>query len=358
MTLKHKINIIFIAGIATALLGIINCGKCLAAGKMNILTSTSDLKSLTEAVGGKHVNVSALATGRQDPHFIQAKPSYMMKAKKADLWVRVGLELEIGYEQLIIDGSRNRKIRFGNPGHLDVSEGVLRLEVPTTQKVDRSMGDVHPLGNPHYWLDPCNGRIMAKNICRRLKQLDPENAQSYESNLSVFLKKLDAALFGPELLKVIDGDKLCALAGKDKLENFINNYNLKSPKQKICLGGWMAKLKPCKGKKIVTYHRSWSYLANRFGLVVADELEPKPGIPPSPRHVLKVIGKMKTEKIKVILMEPFYSRKAPDLIADKTGAKVVVVANSVGGQETATDYISMIDNVLDKIITALKDKKN
>jgi ABC-type Zn uptake system ZnuABC Zn-binding protein ZnuA len=193
---------------------------------------------------------------------------------------------------------------------LDVSEGILKLEVPAG-KIDRSMGDVHPMGNPHYWLDPYNGKIIAKNICQRLKQLDPADANDYDRNLVAFNSKLDNAM-----------------------------------------AGWVVKLKPFEHSKIVTYHRSWPYFANRFNLDVVAELEPKPGIPPGPGHILEVINTMKSEKVKIILMELFYNRDDADAVAKKTGAKVVVVPNAVN--EQVKDYIAMLDNIVTQLSDALK----
>ena len=291
------------------------------------------------------MEVTAIATGHEDPHFIAAKPSFMMAARKADLWIRVGLQLEIGYEQLILDGSRNAKIRVGTSGHLDASQGVLRLEVPT-QKIDRSMGDVHPLGNPHYWLDPLNGRIVAKSIGKRLAKLAPANADYFKERTRSFQRELDERMFGRELVAKVGGGKLWALLLKGKLDKTLEKPGVPP------LGGWLATMKPYAGRKIVTYHRSWSYFVHRFGLVVAGELEPKPGIPPSPGHVADIVERVKADGVKVLLMEPFYSRKAPDLVAAETGIKVVVCANSVAGQPEATDYLSMIDNIVNRVSSA------
>lgn len=283
-----------------------------AKDKLNVLTTTEDLKSVTQFIGGDKVTVDSLGRGTQDPHFLEAKPSYMMKAKKADLFIRVGLELEIGYEQLILDGSRNQRIQIGKPGHLDASEGIQPLELPT-QKVDRSMGDIHPLGNPHYWLDPLNAKIIAADIAGRMSELSPENADHFKANLAAFDKKIDKKM--PE---------------------------------------WESKMAPFKGAKVAIYHRSWPYFFNRFGLVDACELEPKPGIPPSPGHLADVIEIMKRDKIKLILIEVFYDDSSAKFVADKTGAKVIVVPNSVGGDDGAKDYFSLIDTLVDKISTTLR----
>jgi len=334
-----RINRAAFLGTITAALAALTFGSSPAAAKLKVVTTTTDLASITEAIGGDHVEVSSIATGYQDPHFVEAKPSFMMMAHKADLFVRVGLELEIGWEPLILDGARNPDIRLGTRGHLDVSEGVIRLEIPSTQKVDRSMGDIHPLGNPHYWTDPYNGRIIARNIAKRLALLDPEHADLYEANCSLYIRRIDEMSFGKGLVEAIGGERLWSLEIAGRLDAFLSKKGLE-------LGGWIGMMRLHKGTKVVTYHRSWSYVANRFGFIVAEELEPKPGIPPSPGHVVEVIKRMKMEEIKILIMEPFYSRRAPDLVSQKTGAKVVMVTNSVGGQNEAPDYITMIDNIV------------
>ncbi|MDI6788648.1 MAG: metal ABC transporter substrate-binding protein, partial [Planctomycetota bacterium] len=257
----------------------------------------------------------------------------------------------------IIDGSRNTKIRIGNAGHLDASENIIRLEVPTTQKVDRAMGDIHPLGNPHYWLDPYNARVVAKNITERLKKLSAEHKETFDKNYGIFIKQLDEAMFGAEPVKEIGGDKLWELELAGKLDEFLTKTNeLRTPNSELRLGGWVKKMKPYQGRQIVTYHRSWTYFANRFGLVVAGELEPKPGIPPSPKHLSEVINKIKSENIKVLLMESFYSPDAPEFVAKKTGILIMPTAGSVGGEKEATNYIAMIDNIVAKIDKAFGGK--
>jgi zinc/manganese transport system substrate-binding protein len=319
---------------------------CMAADKLNVVTTTTNLASIAQAVGGDHVSAVSIGGGDEDPHFIQAKPSYMMKAHKADLWICIGMELEIGYERLILEGSRNPRIQLNTPGHLDASEGISKLEVPT-ERVTRAMGDVHPLGNPHYWLDPYNGRIIAANICRRLKQLDSDHSADYDRNLAAFLLKLDDAMFGEKLVAAIGGERLWRMELAGTLDNFIKDSN-----NVPSVGGWAAKMKPFEHAKIVIYHRSWPYFFHRFNLDDVAELEPKPGIPPGPAHILEVINTMKAQNAKVILMEPFYNKLDADAVAKKTGAKVVVVPNSVDDQ--VKDYIAMLDNVVTKLSDALK----
>lgn len=319
------------------------------SASIEVVTTTPDLKSITEYIGGDKVSVMSISTGYQDPHFIDAKPSYMIKAKRADLFVKVGLDLEIGWEPLIIEGSRNPKIQKGTQGYLDASEGVMRLQVPTG-KIDRSMGDIHPYGNPHYWTDPINGKIIAKNIANRLCAIYPSDASYFQKNLSIFNSRIDEALFGKKLTDKAGGENLSEMLVRGKFYEFIRSNNLHGE-----LGGWMSEMMPFQNAKIVTYHNSWPYFASRFGLQIIDQLEPKPGIPPGPTHIKEVIEQMKTQHVKVLLMEPFYDDKPAKLVAENTSATIVVAPNSVGGSDKAKDYISLIDTILQSIAAALKN---
>lgn len=306
--MKKLIAKIFIFLFSVCLLqGVVSASK----EKIEIVTTTSNLKSIAEFIGKDKVEVLSLTNGFQDPHFIDPKPSFMLKARKADLWISVGMQLEISWESLIIEGSRNPKIRTGSIGYLDVSNGITPLDVPQT--VDRSMGDVHPSGNPHYWLDPLNAKVIAGNITKRLSEISPQDKAYFEQNLSDFNKRID---------------------------------------QKII--GWKKELENLKGKDICVYHRSWPYFAQSFGLQVACELEPKPGIAPSPGHLKEVIETVKQKNIKIILMEVFYDEKPARFVSQQTGAKVVVVPNSVGGAKDAKDYFSLMDAIIGKIVEAMQ----
>lgn len=323
-----------------------------SAATLKVVTTTTALASIARWVGGEKVTVSSIATGYQDPHFIEPKPSYMTMARAANLWIRVGLELEAGWEEAIIDGSRNRKIRVGTLGHVDVSDGVTPLEVPTG-KADRSLGDIHPYGNPHYWLDPFNGKIIAWNIANRLSQLSPDDKDYFWARYASFRDALDRAMFGSALVdKLLDaGIKMNDVWYWQKTGQLYPW--LKERKWDGLIAGWYGLMLQHEGKSIVTYHRSWSYLSSRFRFQVAAELEPKPGIPPSPKHVGEVTSLMQKQRIRVLLMEPFYALDYPNLVAQQTGATVVVAANSVGGTQAARDYISMIDAVLRAVAAGL-----
>jgi zinc/manganese transport system substrate-binding protein len=320
------------------------CLVCEAgSGKLNIVATTPDLASIATAVAGDKADVRSICTGKEDPHFLTAKPSFILQARNADLWIRIGLELEIGWEAPILDGSRNTRVRVGEKGHLDASESVLILDAPQTV-VTRAMGDVHPMGNPHYWLDPLNGRRIAGAIAERLAILAPADAAVFRQNAEAFRKALDERMFGAALVKAAGADALWAKAQDGTLAAFLDE-----PANKGKAGGWTAAMLPWRGQKIVTYHKSWIYFANRFGLSVAAELEPKPGVPPTASHLAEVAETAKAEGVKIVLQELFYSAKAANQIAGKSGAKVVVVANSVGGQPEATDYLALFDLIVKRI---------
>lgn len=282
-----------------------------AKGKIRVLTTSTDLKSIAEYVGGDRVEVKSIATGAEDLHFVDAKPSSILQAQKTDLFVVVGLEMEVGWAPSIIDGARNPKIRPGNDGYVDASVGCNILEKPMG-KVDRSMGDIHPYGNPHYWLDPANGKIISENIARALKKISPSDADYFEKNKNAFQNKID-----------------------EKLKT------------------WQAKMKPYKGAKIVTYHRSFPNFARRFGLDVIEYMEPKPGIPPSPSHLAKLILKMKKENVKLIMVEPYLNLRAAKVVAGKTGATVLSAPPSVGGVKSVNDYFELFDYLVDNIVKIL-----
>ncbi len=286
---------------------------CLAA--VRVVTSLQDFASIADAIGGKRVETFALARGYQDPHFVEPKPSFVLKLSKADLLIVAGLELEIGYLPPLIDQSRNDKIRPGAAGYLDASNGCDILERPTGT-VTRAMGDVHPFGNPHFWLDPENGRIIARAIADRLSQLDPSGAAEYKANLAAFEAKLT------------DGEKR-----------------------------WGAALAPYAGTAVVTYHNSWPNFVKHFKLVAAGYVEPKPGVPPSPTHTVELIDLMRAKKVPVILMEPYFDRKTPQMIAEKTGATLLVFIPSVGGVPEIKDYFGLFDYDIKLLADALAAKK-
>lgn len=331
------------------LLGLFSA-SAFGAEKFRVVTTTTDLASIARSIGGDKVEVMSLATGKEDPHHIAAKPSYMMMVRKADLWIRTGMELEIGYEPLILDGARNSKIHIGAPGHLCASVSVLRLEVPTG-KVDRSMGDIHPMGNPHYMLDPLNGRIVAKTMAKRLAKLMPEHAAYFTERLKTFRKELDERMFGKELCQKIGGSKLWALLLKNRLDGALAKTGMPS------LGGWLGKMRPLKNKKILTYHRNWSYFLHRFSLNSVMDVEAKPGIPPSPGRLTDVIKKVKAEKIQVLMMANYFTTKAAEMVAKQTGIVTVGCAMFPQALPETPDYLSVFDHLVNSVSDAYNRKQ-
>lgn len=294
------------------LTGLIVLSFNLAFGKLKVVTTTQDLASIASFIGGDKIELNFIVKGYQDPHFVDAKPSFLLKLKNADLLIAVGLELEIGWLPVLVKDSRNPKILAGK-GYLEASSNCEILEKPTGQ-LTRAGGDIHPFGNPHFWLDPNNGKIMAQNIAQRFSELDPANANFYQSSLDNFVKRL-------------------------------------ADKQKE----WEGLIEPYRGTKIVTYHNSWPNFAKYFGLQVIGYVEPKPGIPPSPSHIFKLVNQMKEENCKIILMEPYFDIKTPQSIAQKAGAKVVVLPPSVGGVKEITDYFTLFDYDLNLLIKTFKE---
>jgi len=283
-----------------------------AQSKLTVVATTEDLASLAREVGGDHVNVEAIARGYQDPHFVEAKPSFILKLQKADLLIVVGRELEIGWLPPLIQQSRNAKVQVGANGYLDASQNVKILDIPTGQ-ITRAMGDVHPLGNPHYWMDPENGRLIAREVADKLTQFRPGDRAYFEQRLADFNRRLTEAE-----------------------------------------SRWYADMAPYKGTKVVTYHRSFPNFAERFGLEIVGYVEPRPGIPPSPAHTLDLIQEMKRLNIKLVLVEPYFDLKTPEAIGRATGAQVLVMPPSVGGVKEATDYLALFDYNIRLLVNAIK----
>ncbi|MGZ4733098.1 MAG: metal ABC transporter substrate-binding protein [Terriglobales bacterium] len=280
------------------------------AKKLNVVTSTTDMAALSWEVGGDKVNVESIAKGYQDPHFVEAKPSFLLKLRQADLLVVVGLQLEIGWLPPLINQSGNPRIQVGARGYLDASQFAEILEIPQGT-VTRAEGDVHPLGNPHYWLDPDNGRRIARGIAGKLSDADPGDAAYFQQRFQDFDKRLTVA------------------------------------EQK-----WEAEMKPYRGRKVVTYHRSFPNFAKHFGLDVIGYVEPRPGIPPTPSHTVELIQLMRRENCKVVLVEPYFDLKTPQSIGRETGAQVVVYLPSVGGEKGVDDYFKLFDYDIGLLIKA------
>jgi zinc/manganese transport system substrate-binding protein len=282
-----------------------------AEAVIKVVTTTTDMKSIAEMIGGEKVSVMSIATGYQNPHFVDPKPSYIISLSKADVFVTVGLDLETGWSPQLVTSSRNPKIQKGSPGYVDASTGIPLMQVPSA--ANRGEGDIHIFGNPHYWLDPANGKIIAKNICDGLKRVDATNATLYENNL----------------------------------KEFVNKLNVKMQE-------WQTKMLPYKNSPVIAYHNEWCYFESRFGLHIIDFLEPKPGIPPSPSQMVKVIDEIKSNKIRLIISSPYFSTSSSDLVSKQTGAKAITIATSVGAFDQIKNYFDLFDYDINQIIPVLK----
>ncbi len=283
-----------------------------AQSKLNVMTTTEDLASIAREVGGDRITVESIAKGYQDAHFVEAKPSFILKLQKADVLICVGRELEIGWLPPLIQQSRNAKIQVGAQGYLDASLGATILEIPNGN-IPRAMGDVHPLGNPHYWTDPENGKRIGKEIADKLSELRSGDSAFFQQQLTSFTTRLDAA---------------------EKR--------------------WLAQMAPYKGTKMVTYHRSFPNFAERFGLDIIGYVEPRPGIPPTPQHTLDLMNEMKRQNVKLVLVEPYFDMKTPMAIGRDTGAQVLVMPPSVGGTKDVPDYFKLFDYDINLLIEAIK----
>jgi len=285
-----------------------------ASAQIRVVATTPDLASVAKEIGGDKVSVVALAKPTEDPHYVDAKPSHIVTLNRADALIEGGAELELGWLPPLLENSRNSKISAGAPGRIVASDGVKMLEIPTS--FDRSKGDVHSLGNPHFMIDPVTVRIIARNIASHFAQIDPKNAATYNGNLTRFNTKLDAKY-----------------------------------------AEWQKELAPYRGARIVTYHKDFVYLGDRFGLTIVDELEPKPGIAPSPAHLAQVIGKMKATNAKVILVQPFQNRKTAETVARQTGATVLDIPQQPGAAPNTNTYFDMMDHLVSTLAGGLGAQK-
>lgn len=318
---------------------------------LRVVATVPDLGDLVKRVGGDQVVVTVLVKGTEDPHFAEAKPSFIKELSKADLFVQVGMELETGYAPVLIKGANNARILPGAKGWVEVADAVTPLEVPTGT-VDRSMGDVHPFGNPHFLLDPLNGLKAARLLAERLSALRPGKKAYFEMNLAAFQKQIGALLVGEKLAAKYDFEKLALLYERGGLAPF-----LKEQGEESLLGGWLGQLLPRYGAKAVGDHNLWPYFAQRFGIQLVGYLEPKPGVSPSTKYLAEMVNKMKADGVKLLLRSPYFDEKHSRFVADKSGAKVVVMAHQVGSVDGTKDYLAMVQYNVSKLVAGLEGRQ-
>jgi ABC-type Zn uptake system ZnuABC Zn-binding protein ZnuA len=320
------------------------------AAPLQVVASNPDLGSLVQAVGGDKISLTVLAKGTEDPHYIEAKPSFIKALNQADLYIQIGLEMEVGYAPLLLNNAQNPKILPNETGHLDISGYISPREVPT-EVVDRSMGDVHPFGNPHYLLDPLNGLSAAAAIRERLSSLRPSEAEYFNQHYQEFAKKIANSLLGEKLAAVYkpeDLPKLALLFERGQLGKF-----LESQGQQALLAGWFGMMLPFYGTLAVDDHDLWIYFTARFGIKVIEHLEPKPGIAPTTKHLGEVVEKMRTEKVKLILTTPYYDPSHARFVAEQTGAKIAKMAHQVESLPPVTDYFKLVDHNVQRVVAVL-----
>jgi zinc/manganese transport system substrate-binding protein len=279
---------------------------------LRVVTTTTDLADIARVVGGERVEVRSLAMGEQDPHFVEPRPSLVLDLRRADLYAQIGLELEVGWAPLLLDQARNPGIRPGGARHLDLSAYVEVLDVPVT-RVTRAEGDIHPFGNPHYWLSPENGKRIAEAFAERLSALDPAGAELFRRNLQAFTTELG-----------------------ERIER------------------WRLRFEPHRGTPVVAYHASWKYFVEFAGLEILGFVEPLPGIPPGPRHLAELVERMTRAEVPVILVDPFYDARVPATVARRTGARILVLPSSVGGAPGVTSYLTLLDHNFEALLDALE----
>jgi len=312
---------------------------------LTVVCSFSDYASIAERIAGNHASVQYIAHGEQDPHFVPPKPSYAMMLREADLWITTGMDLE-SWSTTLLDKARNKQIMDGAIGFVSVSDGVNVLQ--KVEKADRTEGDVHLMGNPHINTGPLNWKVMATNIATGLMKVDPTNASDYQTNLDAFNDQVDRTLFGDELVDMFGGEMLSRLQENKALFTFLDK-EYQGEKLTGKLGGWLKQTESWRGKKIVAYHKNWVYFIEAFGLEIVGYIEPKPGIPPSAKHVQKMIGVIKDQDIKLMLVASYFEKNSARMIEEKTGVKAVFLPLFVGGISEVTDNFQLVDYWIDQI---------
>ncbi|MGA2468492.1 MAG: metal ABC transporter substrate-binding protein [Thermodesulfobacteriota bacterium] len=317
---------------------------------LQVCATVPDLGNLAQEIGGDQVKVTVFAKSQEDPHFIEAKPSFIKALSQADLFLQIGMELEVGYAPVLLQNARNSRVLIGAPGYVDCSKVITPMEVPTGI-VDRSMGDVHPLGNPHYMLDPLNGIQVARLIRDRLIELRPEKKLFFEERYTMLYRKIGDALVGEKLARKYEFEKLTLLYEEGKLEPF-----LREQKEEGSLGGWLGMMLPYRVSKVIGDHNLWPYFARRFGILMIGFLEPKPGISPTTKHLQALVEQIKAEGVKVILSSPYFEIRYAQFVSKNTGAKIVSLAHQVGSRPGTDNYLSMIDYNVRQLVTAFSGK--
>jgi len=316
---------------------------------LRVVATLPDYAALAKTIGGDRITVQAVVHSVQDPHHIRPKPSFVSMLMRADMVISTGLDLEM-WLPTVINRSGNARIRSGEIGYVAVAQGMKLLEKPEVPS--QADGDVHIYGNPHIMSSPIKARHVARNIATGLIKNDPQGRELFEKNLKELQDEIDRRMFGEELVKIFGGYALCKLTEEHKLIDFLKTNTLEGKPLIDKLGGWMGTMLPLRGKPIVVYHKNWSYLIDLFGLEEAGTIEPKPGIPPSPRHVTTLIETMRDRNIRIIFAANYFDQQKVKAIAGRTGAEAIITPLFVAGAEGAQEYFKLVDNWVSKLVTA------
>ena len=319
------------------------------ASPLQVVATLPDYAVIAEAIGCQRVEVKVIVRGDQDAHFIRPKPSFVDMVKTADVLIATGLDLEL-WLPTVVNKAGNAHVRSGQPGYVAAAKGVQLLEKPGN--LSRIEGGVHIYGNPHLTCSPINMRVAARNIATGLARNDPDGKEVYEQNLRLFLNEMDKRLFGETLVELLGGDTLCKMARKDTLIAFLKDHQFQGKPLEDSLGGWMKKLLPMRGTPIITYHKNWVYFARLFGLEEAGTVEPKPGIPPSPKHVASLVELMRERKIGIVMAANYFDEQKVRTVAGKVGGTAVIVPVYVGGTDGIDDYFELVDYWVEQLLVA------
>jgi ABC-type Zn uptake system ZnuABC Zn-binding protein ZnuA len=345
MTTQRYLPIFIAIGLGAAVAG--------EAARLRVVATLPDYGVVARAIGGERVSVATIVRGDQDAHFIRPKPSFVTLVKEADVVIGTGLDLEL-WLPAVIDASGNTRVRSGRPGFVAAAQGINLLEKPLS--LSREEGGVHIYGNPHITCSPINMRTVARNIATGLITNDPAGKDHYEAALTAFLKEIDTRLFGEKLITLLGAKTLCSLAEKDALIPFLAKHRFKDAPLIDSLGGWLGKMQPLRGTTIVTYHKNWVYFLKLFGLEEAGTIEPKPGIPPSPKHVAELIELMRERGIKILLAANYFDQQKVKTVAARVGAASVIVPLYVGGEPQVDDYFELVDLWTDRLVHAAEGR--
>ncbi len=320
-----------------------------AQERINVVASLTTYADIAREIGGELADVVSIADGRENIHHVQPKPSFVLQVKRADMLITTGLDLEMWLPSLL-DRANNPAVSSGQPGFVSVSPGVSLLDVPAT--LSRAEGDSHKFGNHHIWTEPANAVVIARNILAGFKRVDPANAATYQANHDAWVERLMRAYVGDELVDLLGVDLVLELDRTAELWDFVNSQEYQGAPLRDRLGGWLAKTASIRGKDMICYHKQWSYFTRSFGVNCAVYVEPKPGIPPSPRHVAKVIRDVRDMKLPVLLAVNYYDQDQIRMVAERTGAAPVIIPMNVEGAPGADTFIDLVSLWVDRIRAA------